>query len=61
MKFGVIMHKTTQNIGDGIQTYAANCHLPSVDYFIDRECLDIFETPDKKPAAVVMSAWYMWK
>ena len=61
MKFGVIMHKTTQNIGDDIQTFAAKCHLPSVDYFIDRECLDIFETPDKKPAAVVMSAWYMWK
>ncbi len=61
MKFGVIMHKTTQNIGDDIQTFAAKCHLPQVDYFIDRECLDIFETEDKKPAAVVMSAWYMWK
>ena len=60
MKFGVIMHKTTQNIGDDIQTYAAKCRLPSVDYFIDRETLDRFETPDKKPAAIVMSAWYMW-
>ncbi len=61
MKFGVIMHKTTQNIGDDIQTYAAKCRLPSVDYFIDREKLDKFKTEDGKPAAVVMSAWYMWK
>lgn len=61
MKFGVVMHKTTQNIGDDIQTFAAKCHLPQVDYFIDREDLDGFVTPDGKPAAVIMSAWYMWK
>ncbi len=60
MKFGVIMHTSTQNIGDDIQTYAAKCHLPSVDYFIDRECLDVFETPDGKPVATIMAAWYMW-
>lgn len=61
MKFGVIMHKTTQNIGDDIQTFAAMQHLPHTDYFLDRECLDKFVTEDGKPVAVVMSAWYMWK
>ena len=60
MKFGVIMHKTTQNIGDDIQTFAAMQHLPHTDYFLDRECLDEFRTEDGKPAAVLMAAWYMW-
>lgn len=54
------MHKTTQNIGDDIQSYAAARLLPKVDYFLDREHLDDFKTDDGKPIAVVMSAWYMW-
>ncbi len=60
MKFGVMMHKNTQNIGDDIQTYAAARLLPEVSYFLDRENLDSFKTDDGKPAAVIMSAWYMW-
>lgn len=60
MKFGVMMHKHTQNIGDDIQTYAAARLLPHIDYFLDRECLDDFVTDDGEAAAVVMSAWYMW-
>ncbi|MCD7740657.1 MAG: polysaccharide pyruvyl transferase family protein [Ruminococcus sp.] len=60
MKFGVIMHKSTQNIGDDIQSYAAARLLPSVDYFLDREHLDDFKTDNDEPVAVVMSAWYMW-
>ncbi len=60
MKFGVMLHKHTQNIGDDIQTYAAARLLPEVSCFLDREELDSFVTPDGKPAAVVMSAWYMW-
>lgn len=61
MKFGVIMHKTTRNIGDDIQTFAAMQHLPHTDHFLDREYLDEFTTDDGKPVAVVMSAWYMWR
>lgn len=60
MRFGVMMHKTTQNIGDDIQTFAAARLLPEVSYFLDRESLDRFETDDGEAAAVVMSAWYMW-
>ena len=60
MKFGIMMHKNTQNIGDDIQAYAAANLLPEVTYFLDRENLDSFVTDDGEPAAVVMSAWYMW-
>lgn len=60
MKFGILMHKNTQNIGDDIQSFAAANLLPSVDYFLDRETLDTFKTEDGKPVATVMSAWYMW-
>lgn len=60
MKFGVMMHKHTQNIGDDIQTFAAARLLPQIDYFLDRECLDDFVTDDGEAVAVVMSAWYMW-
>lgn len=60
MKFGIMMHKYTQNIGDDIQAYAAWKLLPSVDYFLDREKLDSFVSDDGEPVAVVMAAWYMW-
>ena len=54
------MHKTTQNIGDDIQTFAAMQHLPHTDMFLNREYLDEFKTDDGKPVAVLMAAWYMW-
>lgn len=60
MKFGILMHKNTQNIGDDIQSFAAANLLPSVDYFLDRETLDDFKTENDEPVATVMSAWYMW-
>lgn len=61
MKFGVIIHKSTMNIGDDIQTYAAAKLLPQVDYAIDRDYIDTFETEKGEPVAVVMNAWWMWK
>lgn len=60
MKFGIMMHKKTQNIGDDIQAYASARLLPEVSYFLDREKLDSFVSDDGEPVAVVMSAWYMW-
>ncbi len=60
MKFGILIHKNTQNIGDDIQSFAAANLLPSVDYFINRETFDDFKTDNDEPVAVVMSAWYMW-
>ena len=61
MKFGVILHKTTMNRGDDIQTYAAMQHLPQVDYVIDRENINSFHSKDNEPVAVIMSAWWLWK
>ena len=60
MKFGIVLLKNTQNIGDDIQSFAAANLLPSADYFIDRETFDSFRTENDEPVAVVMSAWYMW-
>lgn len=61
MKFGVIWHKTTMNMGDDIQTYAAANHLPQVDYVIERENTDKFCSKDHEPVAVLMNAWWMWQ
>ena len=43
MKFGVVIHKPTMNLGDDIQTYAAAKLLPHVDYQIDREYIVILK------------------
>ena len=61
MKYGVLWRKTTKNIGDDIQSYAASVWLPSVDYMVDIEELDSFEAEDDEPVATIMSAWYMWQ
>ena len=60
MKYGVISHKTTTNLGDDIQTYAAVKLLPHVDYVLTREKLDTFHSENDEPVAVVMNAWWMW-
>lgn len=61
MKYGVISHKTTTNLGDDIQTYAAVKLLPHVDYVLTREKLDTFHSENDEPVAVVMNAWWMWE
>ncbi len=60
MKYGVLWRKTTKNIGDDIQSYAASVWLPRVDYMVDIEDLDSFTAEDDEPVATIMSAWYMW-
>ena len=47
MKYGLVIYKDTDNIGDDILSYAASRFLPQIDYIIDREQLDIF-APNKK-------------
>lgn len=61
MKYGVIMHKKTANLGDDIQTYAAAKLLPHVDYVIDREEIDSFHPENDEPVGVVMAGWWFWK
>lgn len=60
MKYGLLMHKPTTNWGDDIQSYAIRQFLPHVDYIINREEINSFESDDKEPVAIVMAAWWMW-
>lgn len=61
MKYGVLVHKTTKNIGDDIQSYAASLFLPSIDYLVDRDTIDTFESKNNEKVAVIMSGWWGWK
>lgn len=63
MKYGLLICKNTDNIGDDIQTYAQKRFLPKVDCFVDREQLDTFFPEEKweEPVAVIMNAWYMYQ
>lgn len=61
MKYGIVMHTETANLGDDVQTYAAAKLLPQVDYVIDREHLDSFESKDGENVAVIMAAWWFWQ
>lgn len=60
MKFGVVMHQTTRNLGDDIQTYACLKQVPKADYVLDREHLDTFTSKDNEPVATIFSAWWLW-
>ena len=44
MKYGVIWHPETRNLGDDLQAYAASKLLPRVDLALNGETLD--EAPD---------------
>ena len=61
MKYGLIMHKPTTNIGDDIQSYAIKQFLPHVDYYLDREFLDEFVPENGEPVATIFAAWWMWQ
>lgn len=60
MKFGVVVYKDSKNIGDDIQSYAAAHLLPRVDYFIDRENLDLFRPHEEEPVNVIINGWLMY-
>lgn len=59
MKYGVIVCKETDNIGDDIQSYAAMCQLPHADYFIEREHLDVFRPEEAEPVHAILNGWLM--
>lgn len=61
MKYGVLMHKTTMNLGDDIQSYASAQFLPHIDYLVERENIDSFKSEGNEPVGVIMSAWWMWQ
>ena len=47
MNYGIMYYKSTDNIGDDIQTYTAVRFLPHIDYHIDREDLNCFVPKEK--------------
>ena len=57
-KYGVILYKDTDNIGDDIQTYAAYKKLPRVDYIIDRENMLEFVPEKKEMVKVIANGWF---
>ena len=59
MKYGIIMYKDTENIGDDVQTYVAEKYLPQVDYIIDRDNVTSFIPNEKEYVATIMNAWWM--
>ena len=61
MKFGLIVYKDTENIGDDVQSYVATKYLPRVDYIIDRDDITSFIPNEKEYVATIMNAWWMNK
>ena len=55
MKFGLVVYPETQNLGDDIQSYAAMQFLPRVDYYLDRERLNFFQSEDAKKGSSIMT------
>ena len=53
MKYGLIYYKNTHNLGDDILSYVGKKFLPKVDYYIDREHLDVFIPDEKRPFQVL--------
>lgn len=60
-KYGLIVFKNTDNIGDDIQSYAQSQFLPHIDYVIDREQIDSFESDDNEIVNCIMNAWWLNK
>lgn len=60
-KYGLIVFKNTDNIGDDIQSYAQSQFLPHIDYVIDREQVDSFVPDDNEIVNCIMNAWWLNK
>ncbi|WP_331279412.1 polysaccharide pyruvyl transferase family protein [Methanobrevibacter arboriphilus] len=56
MKFGLLKYDYTRNLGDQIQSIAANKFLPKVDCFIDRAELSNFYSDEI--VKTILNAWY---
>lgn len=59
MKYGLVIFKKTENVGDDILSYAAERFLPSTDYVIDREAMDTFCPETKEKVAVICNGWFL--
>lgn len=59
MKYGMIYYHNTDNLGDDILSYAGKQFFPQVDYYIDRESLDVFMPEVKEYVATIVNGWYL--
>lgn len=59
MKLGVIKYPGSVNIGDEVQSVAAERLLPKVDEYIDREGLNTFTSDEK--VKLICNGWFMEK
>ena len=57
MKFGLMTYDYTTNLGNEIQSIAARQYLPTIDYCIDHEKLNLFQAKDK--VKMIMNGWYL--
>ncbi len=61
MKYGLLVYLETENIGDDVQSYAAERFLPKVDYIVDRDDVTSFCPKEKEHVATIMNAWWLNK
>lgn len=59
MKYGLITFQNTENIGDDIQSYAVIRFLPKIDYYIEREKLDLFIPEKKEKVLTITNGWFL--
>ncbi len=59
MKYGLVYYHNTENVGDDILSYAAKRFLPQVDYYIEREAMNLFVPEEKEYVAAILNGWYL--
>ena len=58
MKYGVILLKQDDNIGNIIQSYAASRFLPRIGYIVEQRYLHSFRPKNNEKVAVVFAGWH---
>lgn len=59
MKYALIYYRNTDNVGDDILSYAAKRFFPKIDYYIDRECMDLFVPEKEEKVTAILNGWYL--
>lgn len=59
MKYALVYYWNTDNVGDDILSYAAKRFLPKIDYYIDRESLDLFVPESEEKVTAILNGWYL--
>lgn len=60
IKYGLFEYDT-ENIGDEIQSIAARRFLPQIDYYFNRDNIDITKTKPNETIKLFMNGWYTHK